>query len=325
MESPVYTQAQANKMTVSELKDAIKLRGLPISGAKADLVERLVNAGTTTGSAEPKRKREQTDAAKEEDKEKEEAQQRPSKKGKTVSNSAPSPAAAAAAAGGIVDSLTEPGWKELLSEEFEKPYFKDILQFIQNEKKTNKVFPPDHEVLNAFNYTPWDNVKVVIIGQDPYIKEGQAHGVCFSVRKGVALPPSLKKMYQELEADIPGFKAPKHGYLEEWARQGVLMLNATLTVNEGKANSHEKCGWQTFTDRVLAILNEKKEGIVFLLWGKFAIKKAQGINKKRHHILEAAHPSPLAGSKFLGCKHFSKCNHLLETMGKTPIDWNLSP
>ncbi|ELR22035.1 uracilDNA glycosylase [Acanthamoeba castellanii str. Neff] len=328
----VYTEAQASKMKVPELKEALKARGLATSGTKPALIARLIAAT----------KRKRKDDSEDEDEDDDDGEQaakkdedsRPAKKGKAKKASSDDEdeddakeeaSGGGGGGGGIVEALVDDGWKELLSSEFEKPYFKKILQFVEGEKKKTMVHPPDHEVLNAFNYTPFDQVKVVIIGQDPYMRQGQAHGVCFSVKKGVKIPPSLKTIYNELSTDIKGFKAPNHGYLEKWARQGVLMINATLTVNEGKANSHEKCGWQTFTDRVLALVNEKKEGVVFLLWGGFAIKKAKDVNKKRHHVLEAAHPSPLAGGKFLGCKHFSKCNELLEQMGKEPIDWTLGP
>lgn len=338
----VYTEAQASKMKVPELKEALKARGLATSGTKPALIARLIAGQGDAAPAKGATKRKRKDDSEDEDEDDDDGEQaakkdedsRPAKKGKAKKASSDDEdeddakeeaSGGGGGGGGIVEALVDDGWKELLSSEFEKPYFKKILQFVEGEKKKTMVHPPDHEVLNAFNYTPFDQVKVVIIGQDPYMRQGQAHGVCFSVKKGVKIPPSLKTIYNELSTDIKGFKAPNHGYLEKWARQGVLMINATLTVNEGKANSHEKCGWQTFTDRVLALVNEKKEGVVFLLWGGFAIKKAKDVNKKRHHVLEAAHPSPLAGGKFLGCKHFSKCNELLEQMGKEPIDWTLGP
>jgi len=337
-----HTEAQAKKMTVAELKEALKAKGLSTGGKKAELVVRLVAGGG--GEAKKRKRAESSKQQQEEDEEKEEGtgsepefketeDSCPIKKSKKESRSEEKEKEEEeenVTVGGIVGSLdpnSEWGLKlpAHSKDEFEKPYFKKILQFVDEQKKKTPVFPPDHEVLNALKFTSFEQVKVVIIGQDPYFKAGQAHGLCFSVKKGVTVPPSLKTIYKELEQDVKGFKAPKHGYLEEWARQGVLMLNATLTVNEGKANSHEKCGWQTFTDRILSIVNEKKQGVVFLLWGQFAIKKAKGISKTKHHILEAAHPSPLAGGKFLGCGHFSKCNQLLKQMGKEPIYWHLSP
>jgi len=170
---------------------------------------------------------------------------------------------------------------------------------------------------------PFDKVKVVIIGQDPYFNPGQAHGLCFSVKKGVAIPPSLRTIYAELESSIPGFKKPKHGYLENWARQGILMLNATLTVQKGKPNSHAKCGWQTFTDRVIELLNSKKKNLIFLLWGGFAQKKGKVIDAEKHHVFSSPHPSPMGGPGFKGSGCFSTTNKTLKEMGETVIDWKL--
>jgi len=221
----------------------------------------------------------------------------------------------------ILRGLQEEGWKKVLSPEFEKPYFKDILKFLEAEKTDGSVFyPPENEVMNAFNYTPYDQVRVVLIGQDPYFNADQAHGICFSVKKGVKVPPSLNNIYKEVESNIPGFKKPNHGYLEGWARQGILMLNATLTVRAGKANSHADCGWQKFTDVVIDKLNKDKKGLVFILWGKFAQKKGAKLDKKKHHILEGAHPSPMAKG-FSGCGHFAKVNEMLQKEGQPPIDW----
>eukprot|EP01087_Luapelamoeba_hula_P006368 TRINITY_DN1644_c0_g1_i2.p1 TRINITY_DN1644_c0_g1~~TRINITY_DN1644_c0_g1_i2.p1 ORF type:complete len:385 (-),score=101.96 TRINITY_DN1644_c0_g1_i2:118-1272(-) len=235
---------------------------------------------------------------------------------------------AGAATGGLIDYLDEGKWKELLAPEFSKPYFKGIEKFLAEEEKTygaDNILPPKHEIFSALNSTPFDQVRVVILGQDPYFRVGQAHGLAFSVRRGVKIPPSLNRMYNELLADIPGFVKPKHGYLQEWAEQGVLMFNATLTVREGKANTHEKCGWQTFTDAIIKCLNKNASGIVFLLWGGFAQKKGKIIDKSKHHVLEGAHPSPMAGAAWNGCKHFSKANALLTKAGKAPINWKISP
>jgi len=224
-----------------------------------------------------------------------------------------------------VDTLQDPGWRNILQSQFDKDYFKEIIKFLDKEQSNGKeIFPPANEVFNAFNYTPWDQVKVVILGKDPYFNKGQAHGICFSVKKGVKVPPSLKNMYTELERSIEGFKAPvDHGHLENWARRGVLMLNATMTVQKGKANSHKDCGWLKFTDYVLEALSKEKEGLIFLLWGGFAQKKGSIIDSKRHHVLTAVHPSPLAGKAFQGCDHFAETNKILEKDGKDPIDWSL--
>jgi len=225
----------------------------------------------------------------------------------------------------LVGSLTEPGWQAALSGEFEKDYFVEIAKFVQQERSRGPVHPPADQVFSAFNETPLDKVKVVIIGQDPYHEPGQAHGMCFSVVPGVTVPPSLKNVYKELEVDIPGFETPNHGYLLPWAHQGVFLLNATLTVREGhkEANSHSNCGWQRFTDEVIKVLNDQKEGIVFLLWGGNAQKKGKMLDKKRHRVLQTGHPSPLSVKKWRGCKVFSKCNAELEKLGKGKIDWLL--
>lgn len=217
----------------------------------------------------------------------------------------------------------EPGWKKALEEEFNKPYFAGIKQFILQEKeKGKKVYPPGPLVFNAFNLTPFDQVKVVIIGQDPYHGFGQAHGLCFSVPVGVKPPPSLVNIFKEIKTDL-NFDAPNHGNLEQWAKQGVLLLNASLTVNDSEPNSHAKCGWQTFTDAVIKKISDEKEGIVFLLWGRFAQDKAQLIDATKHFILKSAHPSPFSVTQFYGCKHFSKANALLVKEGKEPINWKL--
>lgn len=217
----------------------------------------------------------------------------------------------------------EEGWKGALQEEFDKPYFPLIKQFIMAEKAKGKtIYPPGPLIFNAFNLTPFGNLKVVILGQDPYHGAGQAHGLCFSVQAGIKPPPSLVNIYKEMETDL-GIKPPTHGNLEKWARQGVLMLNASLTVNAGEANSHAKSGWHTFTDAVIKTISDKKVGIVFLLWGNFAKAKKALIDTSKHFVLEAAHPSPLSGGAFFGSKHFSKTNELLKKEGKEPIDWSL--
>jgi len=225
---------------------------------------------------------------------------------------------------GILANLTDAGWKKALAGEFKKPYFTAILKAISDDTKAKvQVLPPPEMVFAAFNHTPIAQTKVVIIGQDPYHDIGQAHGLCFSVQKGVAVPPSLKNIYKELETDIKGFKTPKHGNLEKWAKEGILLLNASLTVQAHVANSHSKIGWLTFTDSVIHTLNKEREGVVFILWGGFAIKKGKIIDRKKHRVIEAAHPSPLSATKFFGCKVFSKCNAQLQELGKSPVDWSL--
>ena len=219
------------------------------------------------------------------------------------------------------------GWKTVLAAEAKKEYFVKLSAFLAAEEKAGKeVFPPQKDIFTAFNTTHFKDVKTVIIGQDPYHDNNQAHGLCFSVLPGIKPPPSLKNMYIELEKDIPTFKAPSHGYLLSWAQQGVLMINATLTVEAHKANSHQKSGWQTFTDAAIVELAKRKEPVVFLLWGGFAQKKSKLINKHSsggHVIIECAHPSPLSVTKWRGCKTFSKANAALKKLGKDPIDWTL--
>lgn len=225
----------------------------------------------------------------------------------------------------LLEGLREPGWKEALGPEFGKEYFADIARFVQEERSKVIVHPPADQVFSAFNETPFDKVRVVILGQDPYHEPGQAHGMCFSVPDGIKIPPSLANIYKELEQDVTGFTTPNHGYLMRWAQQGVLLLNATLTVREGhdQANSHSQCGWQRFTDHVISTLNDQREGVVFLLWGNFAQKKGKVLDQKRHKILKAGHPSPLSVRFWRGCKIFSKCNQALREFGKEEIDWNL--
>jgi uracil-DNA glycosylase len=214
-------------------------------------------------------------------------------------------------------------WKEVLREEFAAPYFRELQNFLKKEHyEGREIFPPSDRWFAAFNLTPFDKVKVVIIGQDPYHGIGQANGLCFSVASGVRIPPSLANIFKELQSDL-GIPLPSDGSLESWARQGVLLLNATLTVRCGEAGSHQKRGWEKFTDAVIRKLNDNREGIIFLLWGNFAKEKAGMIDSTRHHILTAAHPSPLARNAFSGCRHFSRTNNLLTAMHKTPVDWHL--
>lgn len=217
-------------------------------------------------------------------------------------------------------------WQEALAPEFEKPYFAGIVSFLKNEKAAGKIiYPPGPEIFSAFSLTPFNNVKAVLLGQDPYHGAGQAHGLCFSVRKGVTVPPSLQNMYKELKADLDiNAPDPSHGFLEPWAKQGLLMLNASLTVEAGKPMSHSKIGWEHFTDAVIRTVSEKKEGVVFLLWGRFAQQKEVLIDKSKHFILKAAHPSPFSATAgFFGSKPFSQTNKLLVQQGKQPIDWRL--
>ncbi len=221
----------------------------------------------------------------------------------------------------ITNVQIEESWKEALKEEFQKPYFLQIKSYLVKEKKEGKIiYPPGPFIFNAFNTTPLDKVEVVILGQDPYHGPGQAMGLSFSVPKGVAIPASLKNIYKELNRDL-GIEIPKHGDLTSWAKQGVFLLNAILTVEHRKAGSHKNIGWQTFTDGVIKTISDRCEGVVFLLWGNFAKNKKTLINEMKHFVLESVHPSPLAGNGFQGCGHFSKTNELLEKKGKKPINW----
>jgi uracil-DNA glycosylase len=214
-------------------------------------------------------------------------------------------------------------WKTQLIDEFGAPYFTALKKFLVNEKRHNKtIFPPGSKIFSAFDYTSFENVKVVLLGQDPYHGEGQAHGLSFSVPDGIKPPPSLMNMFKELQADC-GFPIPKKGNLEKWAKQGVLLLNATLTVQANNAGSHQGKGWEKFTDAVIKTISDKKKGVIFLLWGNLAKKKAELIDQSKHFVLTAAHPSPLAGGAFFGCKHFSKTNELLRQQGLEPIDWSI--
>lgn len=215
----------------------------------------------------------------------------------------------------------EPSWKETLKEEFEKPYFKELTEFVRGEYLSAKVFPPPRFIFRAFDLCPFDKVKVVILGQDPYHGAGQAHGLCFSVPENVDMPPSLKNIYIEIVNDVGG-KLPRHGNLEHWAKQGVLLLNATLTVRAHMAGSHLGKGWEEFTDAVIKTLSDKKERLVFLLWGNYAKKKSELIDWEKHLVLETVHPSPFsASSGFFGCKHFSQTNEYFKKHGGTPVTW----
>ena len=214
-------------------------------------------------------------------------------------------------------------WHDVLADEKQQPYFLNTLKTVAEERQSGiTIYPPQKDVFNAFRFTELGDVKVVILGQDPYHGPGQAHGLAFSVRPGVAIPPSLLNMYKELEATISGFTRPTHGYLESWARQGVLLLNTVLTVRAGQAHSHASLGWETFTDKVIALINEHCEGVVFLLWGSHAQKKGAIIDRQRHCVLKAPHPSPLSAHRgFFGCNHFVQTNQWLVDRGETPIDW----
>ncbi|MCF8279395.1 MAG: uracil-DNA glycosylase [Bacteroidales bacterium] len=217
----------------------------------------------------------------------------------------------------------EESWKVALATEFAQPYFQGITAFLKKELTSGKtIFPPGPLIFNAFNTTPFEQVKVVILGQDPYIKPGEAMGLSFSVPRGVAIPPSLRNIYKELESDL---RCPiaKHGDLTKWAEQGVFLLNAALSVERGLSNSHAKCGWHTFTDAVIKKLSDERSGLVFMLWGNFAKQKAALIDPFKHLVLEAAHPSPLAGGAFNGSHHFSKANEFLAANGQATIDWCL--
>ena len=216
-------------------------------------------------------------------------------------------------------------WHDVIGAEKLQDYFQQTLNFVESERALGKaVYPPAKDVFNAFRATEFGDIKVVILGQDPYHGPKQAHGLCFSVLPGIKPPPSLVNMYKELSQDIEGFEIPTHGYLQSWAEQGVLLLNTVLTVEQGKAHSHSKTGWETFTDRVIEAINQHQSGVIFFLWGSHAQKKGRFIDRKRHHILEAPHPSPLSAHRgFFGCRHFSRANHLLQSMGKSEIDWRL--
>ncbi|MCG7561879.1 uracil-DNA glycosylase [Pseudoalteromonas sp. McH1-42] len=216
-------------------------------------------------------------------------------------------------------------WNDVLGHEKQQTYFQDTLNYVAERRAQDvTVYPPEDLVFEAFKATPFDQVKVVILGQDPYHGPNQAHGLCFSVLPGVKVPPSLANMYKELAQDIAGFQIPNHGYLLPWAEQGVLLLNTVLTVEQGQAHSHKHLGWERFTDAVIEQLNQRTEGVIFLLWGAHAQKKGKAIDTQRHHVLHAPHPSPLSAHRgFFGCQHFSQTNTLLQSMDKTPINWQV--
>lgn len=217
----------------------------------------------------------------------------------------------------------EESWKQALEAEFEQPYFQGLISFVKAEKSAGKtIYPPGSLIFNAFDTTPFDQVKVVILGQDPYINQGEAMGLSFSVPRGIRIPPSLRNIYKELASDLNIPPAP-HGDLTHWAQQGVFLLNAVLTVEHKKSRSHQKKGWETFTDAVIRAISNQREGVVFMLWGNFARNKKVLIDSAKHLILEAAHPSPLAGGAYFGSRHFSQANAYLESKGKRSIDWQL--
>ena len=222
------------------------------------------------------------------------------------------------------DIKLEPLWKKRLNNEFEKPYMQQLFSFLLSEKRQGKrVFPASKHYFKALDETPFDQVKVVVLGQDPYHGDDQAHGLSFSVPAGIRPPPSLKNIFKEIKSDL-GFDAPNHGCLESWSRQGVLLLNSVLTVERGKAASHQGKGWEQFTDQIIWNLNEHREGVVFMLWGAYAQKKGAFIDAERHCVLKAPHPSPLSAHRgFFGCKHFSQSNQYLQTQGIEAIDWQL--
>lgn len=224
----------------------------------------------------------------------------------------------------VINPKIEASWKNVLQNEFASDYFIHLKSILISEQKKYIIYPPSKDIFNAFNSTPFENVKVVIIGQDPYHGKGQAHGLSFSVQDGVKFPPSLENIFKELKTDL-NIPYPTNGNLSSWAKQGVLLLNASLTVRESDPNSHQNIGWQKFTDAVIQNLSEKREGIIFLLWGGFAKKKGAKIDPKKHHILTTGHPSPLSANRgyWFGNKHFSKTNELLISMKKKPIDWRV--
>ena len=222
-----------------------------------------------------------------------------------------------------INPQIEDSWKEVLTEEFNASYFMDLKEFLVEEKAAHTVYPPGKFIFNAFQLAPFDRVRVVLLGQDPYHGPGQAHGLCFSVPEGIAPPPSLVNIFKEIERDM-GIPAPTHGNLTRWAKQGVLLLNATLTVRANQPGSHQRRGWETFTDAVIRKLSEKRVGLIFLLWGKFAQEKESLVDTNRHYVLKAAHPSPFSAyNGFFGCRHFSKTNEILKKHGLDEIDWRV--
>jgi len=223
-----------------------------------------------------------------------------------------------------MEVIMEESWQLVLQDELQKSYMKDLMTFLETEYKNNTIFPPQPLIFEAFNRTPFHKVKVVILGQDPYHKLGQSHGLAFSVPPNISIPPSLRNIYKSLKNDFENFEIPLHGNLSYWAEQGVLLLNTTLTVREGQAGSHQKKGWEKFTNHVIHLLSDKKQGLVFLLWGKPAQEKEKLIDTTKHCILKSVHPSPLSAHRgFLENKHFSKANQYLVNQGKSPIDWQI--
>jgi uracil-DNA glycosylase len=223
-----------------------------------------------------------------------------------------------------VKPVIEASWLEVLNDEFNQSYFSDLKAFLIEEKKKYRIFPPGGFIFNAFNLTPFDAVRVVILGQDPYHGPGQAHGLCFSVQKGIPKPPSLINIFREIESDL-GFSLPASGDLTKWALQGVLLLNATLTVRENQAGSHQNKGWERFTDKAIHELSERRKGLVFVLWGNYAIAKRSLVDESKHLVLTAAHPSPLSCHRgFFGCRHFSQINNFLHLNGVQEIDWRVT-
>lgn len=216
-----------------------------------------------------------------------------------------------------------PSWQSVLEDELSQPYFAELGRFVDAERAAHQVFPSEDDVFNAFSLTPLDETRVLLLGQDPYHGAGQAHGLCFSVKPGAGVPPSLVNIYKELEADMPGFMRPAHGYLVHWARQGMLMLNAVMTVRAHEPNSHKNRGWERFTDAAIRAVNARRGHVVFVLWGNYARKKATLIDRSRHTVIEGAHPSPLSAKRFMGCRAFSKVNAALLAHGQRPIDWVL--
>lgn len=222
-----------------------------------------------------------------------------------------------------INPQIEESWKNVLIDEFNKPYFHQLKEFLLAERQSYTIYPSGRNIFNAFAFTPFDKLKVVLIGQDPYHGPGQAHGLSFSVPNGIPKPPSLLNIFKELQNDL-GYPIPQNGNLESWARQGVMLLNATLTVRANSAGSHQNHGWENFTDAVISKISQQKSGIIFILWGRFAQNKEHLIDTSRHFILKAAHPSPLSAyNGFFGCRHFSKVNQILISQGQTPIDWQI--
>ena len=221
--------------------------------------------------------------------------------------------------------LLDSSWKNLLTPEFNNPYMIDLEKNLTHDYQSTEIYPPANQIFTAFNLTPFENIKAVIIGQDPYHGPNQAHGLCFSVQPNIKIPPSLMNIYKELHSDL-GIKIPTHGNLISWAQNGVLLLNTHLTVEASNPMAHKKYGWDQFTDKVIELINDKKENIVFILWGTPAHAKAKNVDPTKHHILKSVHPSPLSSYRgFFGCKHFSKCNDFLISKGISPIDWTIPP